>query len=392
MARRTRGLGSLIKLKNSPFWHARFYDQLGRKISVSTKTTVKKEAEAFLRQQMSDVRDRGMAPLSDTRRLMYRDLRAGLLASYEAKGNKSLRTRATGEDTIPGLPQLDDFFGYSADNPGPSVVQIGTETANQFSSQRKAEGKGTAVINRSLACLRRMLRIAQQQGKIQVVPFIQFQKEPKARKGFVEVAKFDELLGKLPVHLRPYVMFLYHCGGRRGEAEQLDWAQVDLQRGLILLEDTKNDEDRIVPIPTKLAAMLARATRKVGPVFDATNIRKEWMKACAACGLGEIIEVPGKKYDPKYKGLTLHDLRRSAVRNLVTIAGVPERIAMRITGHKNRNVFDRYHIVNTADIQGAMQAWEIASQNLPPQKFGYSTGKPAQRALSAKPRKLLQAK
>jgi integrase len=290
------------------------------------------------------------------------------------------------------LPQLDDFFGYRDDNPGPSVIQIGTETANKFIAQRKAEGKGTAVINRSLACLRRMLRIAQQQGKIQVVPFIQFQKEPKARKGFVELAKFDELLGKLPAHLRPCVMFLYHCGGRRGEAEQLDWAQVDLERGLIRLEDTKNDEDRIVPLPRKLVAMLAKATRQEGRVFDTTNLRKEWMAACVACGLGTIMEVEGKPYDPQYKGLTLHDLRRSAVRNLVTLTGVPERIAMKITGHKTRAVFDRYHIVNTEDVQGAMQAWELAAQNLPPQTIGYTLGKLGQRAVLVKQRKLLQAK
>jgi hypothetical protein len=99
------------------------------------------------------------------------------------------------------------------------------------------------------------------------------------------------------------------------------------------------------------------------------------MKACAACGLGEIMQVPGKKYDPRYKGLTLQDLRRSVVRNLVTIAGIPERIAMEITGHKNRKVFDRYQIVNTGDMQGAMQAWEIAAQNLPPQSVGYTVGK-----------------
>lgn len=84
------------------------------------------------------------------------------------------------------------------------------------------------------------------------------------------------------------------------------------------------------------------------------------MTACAACGLGLKIEVEGKPYDPRYEGLTLHDLRRSAVRNLVR-AGVPETVAMKISGHKTRSVFDRYNIVSDNDVTIAMQAVVSAS-------------------------------
>src|SRR5947208_15187679 len=88
---------------------------------------------------------------------------------------------------------------------------------------------------------------------------------------------------------------------------------------------------------------MASQTRR--RVFDTTNLRKEWQKGCAAAGLGRIILVEGKKYDPRYEGLTLHDFRRSSARNLVTEAGVPERIAMQSLGAKTPALIQRYHIV-----------------------------------------------
>jgi hypothetical protein len=55
-------------------------------------------------------RDEGLAPLADVRKLTDKDLRSGLIANYIEKGNKSLIVRADGEETVPGLKQVDDFI------------------------------------------------------------------------------------------------------------------------------------------------------------------------------------------------------------------------------------------------------------------------------------------
>ncbi len=354
--RRAKGEGSLIRRKGCRFWYASYYDMAGRQVRVSTQTEVKQTALGVLRRLMGD-RDRGLAPVNA--KLFYSDIRAGLLSNYVERGNKSLHTLANGEETIVGLRQLDDYCGFVAgqpDKPGLPVARLTTDMAREFARKRTAEGAGPAMINRSLQCLRRMLRIAHEDGKIQSVPKIRLLKEPAARKGFLPRADFEKLLAALPENLRPLTTLLYFCGVRLGEAQQVEWLQVDLKAGLIRLEEeqTKTGEQRIVPIPDVLIALLESIEPKTGRVFDSTNLRTEWARACTAVGLGTSVEQASKqgwKWQ-KYTGLIVHDLRRSAIRNL-RLAGVAENVAMKISGHKTRAVFDRYNIVSTDDVSAA---------------------------------------
>src|SRR5207248_7413632 len=70
-----------------------------------------------------------------------------------------------------------------------------------------------------------------------------------------------------------------------------------------------------------------------------SDFRGAWAAACTAAGC------PGR---------LAHDFRRSAARNLVR-RGVTEGVAMQITGHKTRSIFDRYNITSRTDVREAMR-------------------------------------
>jgi integrase len=158
-------------------------------------------------------------------------------------------------------------------------------------------------------------------------------------------------------------LIAYRLGWRmQSEILTLERRHVDVERGTLSLDPgaTKNDDARIVYLTPDLRAsirdQLARLDafqRRTGKVcrylFTHTtgrhagerirDFRRAWATACREAGVA---------------GRLRHDFRRTAVREMVN-ATVPERVAMKITGHRTRSVFDRYHIVSPGDLQRAAE-------------------------------------
>jgi integrase len=121
-------------------------------------------------------------------------------------------------------------------------------------------------------------------------------------------------------------------------------------------EDTKNSSPRIIPLNEETVLMLKMLRKKTDSIFVFGNgrplgdFRQAWRTASVKAGLGTVTKLEdGTKL---YDGLIFHDLRRTGVRNLVR-AGVPEQVAMAVSGHKTRSVFGRYNIVSETDLRDA---------------------------------------
>jgi len=361
----------------------------------SSQSKTRSVAERKLQKALRAI-DQGIAPPLRFERTTYEELRDGLLSEYQITGKKWLRTGKDGRKYICGISQLDKFFAqYRA-------ICITTDSITEFILARQAVGASNGTVNRSLALLRRMFNLAIRAKKFREIPYFPMLKEAAPRSGFLEHQSFVRLRSELPEYLRPILTAGYFTGMRLGEILKLQWRNVDLVHGTINLDQgtTKNGEARNVPLIGELRDMLKIERERNSDaeflfVLDGERIksfRKAWNSASVRAGLGRYgyicrvckTEIGEEQPRPRkvcpsclgrikrvYRGLIFHDLRRTGVRNLVR-AGVPERVAMAISGHKTRSTFERYNITSLRDLQIAATKLEkyLQTQN------GASSGQP----------------
>jgi integrase len=355
--------------ESSLYW-CKYYVN-GRPVRESTGADKETEAKRFLREREGRVAT-GQAILPRVDRIRYEEIAQNLRQHYAATGARDV------EEAGARLKHLDLFFTQRR------VAAINQAEATDYTLKRQGEGAANGTINRELAVLGRMLKLAYENGKLLRLPVIRKLKENGPRQGFFEQAQYDAVRRHLSPDIQVATAIAYAFGWRtQSEVLTLERRHLDLAAGTLRLDPgtTKNDEGRVVYLTPELKGLLAAQLERVEALQRQTgrivpylfphlrgrrrgerrrDFRKAWATACLKAELGDLTgEARAKrlewlKANPKtgLLGALRHDFRRTAVRNLVN-ATVPERVAMTITGHKTRAVFDRYHIVSPGDLQEA---------------------------------------
>lgn len=337
MKKRTYGTGSVRELEPGK-WLLRYRTKDGARPSKVVEAGTKKAAEDALtdwRRDLDKQQNPGVkVPCSDLFELHLADMRRRKrdpknMIDQEHKINKHL---------VP-------FFGKR------EASTITLRDIHIYMDRRLHEGAAAATINRELSNLRKSFRCGWQEHVI-LAPLPQYEKLPEdnVREGFVEGQQYRGLFPFLPLYLHMLWCFAYYFGIRKGELLKFRWEWLlpywKEQEPIIKIpgKHCKNKKPHTIPLyHPEIRAFLEVALTTRDPrcpfLFQRNgapikNFRTAFENARENAGIPELL---------------FHDLRRTAVRNMVR-AGISEKRAMQITGHRTRSIFDRYDITTERDV------------------------------------------
>lgn len=358
-----RGDGRIFK-RGEKCWISYYAPENGRSVE-HREPGGKTEAEArkLLRQRLRElaVHKSGLRPFQGPKqeRTTVEELLRTLERDYEIRGRK-------------GLPQLRSHLkhirAYFAMD---RALAVAPERLRDYIAFRQQEGATPATINRELDGLHTAFSLALESRTLVLAPKFPSLPEHNARQGFFERGNFFAVLDNIgDSDVSDFLEWFFWTGMRPGEIRSLAWQSFDRETWTLRLhsKDAKTGVGRVIALEGPLQQIIKRrlGVRRFGCdlIFHRDekpvgSFRKRWNRAC------KLADVTGK---------IPYDLRRTAVRNMIR-AGVPESVAMSISGHKTRAIFDRYNIVSEKDLREAVSKTVAYVESLPDSRSVVSINK-----------------
>ena len=318
------------RTRKTSTWYLKYYVR-GEAVEDSSGTDDYDEALAMLRKRMSEAAAKP-DHTEHPERVRMNQLFDLLLDDYRYKERKS-----TYDTELRVNAHLRLFFGER------KAQAITTSVLREYVTYRRRQEAEAATVNKELSWVRRALKLGAKHEPPLVlrVPSFEMLQLDNVREGTIEHEQYRAVRDSLPPYARVALVIAYHTGARKGEIRSIRRDHIDLKAARIFRPGrvTKNGKPRYLPIYGDMEAELDMAIAagdrscpllvqdKGKPVFD---FEKAWATACELAGVPDAL---------------FHDLRRTALTNMIE-AGLSEKEAMEISGHKTRAVFDRYHIVS----------------------------------------------
>jgi integrase len=337
-------------LRGATYWIALYID--GQQVRESTKTTDRKEAEKYWRKRRKEKEDheedssKKFSRPHDKKRTIA-ELMDGLKRDFEIRGKDS-------RQNLSNIARVRSDFGSMR------AASLTAEDVDRYVQERLTEERddqGRIIKGDAKASINRVTQLLRQAYKFAGVPAPRIRKLPEKgneRQGFFSEHEIRRVIANLPADLSDFTLFGWLTGMRKGEIASLAWQDVDGDVLRLRAENAKTGEARMIPLEGELAELIARrqAARQVeseGTVMISSLIfhragtpigdfRKAWARAGKKAGIQR----------------HFHDLRRSSCRNMLA-AGVPQSIAMKVSGHKTDIMFRRYAISSESDIRTALR-------------------------------------
>lgn len=223
------------------------------------------------------------------------------------------------------------------------LSNITSDVIEDFKEKRLSGGVCTATVNRDLAVLRRMMKLARRKKFINESPFsdVEFLEERERRPHILSFEEEDRIISAAAPHIRALAVLILETGMRsRREALSLRWSDVDFVNELIRVRESKTRAgERTIPISDRCKTELLRWRNFVGPQFSSyvfpnmhdpskplKDLRRSWAKA---------LEDAGLQY------FWIYDLRHTNITRL-TQAGVSPIFVAQLCGHSSTRILSTY--------------------------------------------------
>ncbi len=213
----------------------------------------------------------------------------------------------------------------------------------EYRDRRLAAGLSDSSVRLELAIISHLFTVAMKEWRMEGLrnPVLSVRKPApgKARDRRLSLGEEKRLLAECAPPLEAIILFALETGMRRGEIHKLLWKDVDLGKCTAQLLDTKNGEDRTIPLSSRALNVLKGLPRNInGKVFPGADISHSFAAACRRAGIED---------------LHFHDLRHEATSRLFERGFNPMEVSS-ITGHKTLQMLKRYTHLRAEDLAKRM--------------------------------------